>query len=208
MQSRNIRLDHKIIFSIVNTGSRVLDLGCGEGDLLYLLAREKKVTAQGIEKDDKAIRECVKKGLSVFHDDIESGLKEYPDHSFDYVILNQSMEEVKDVDTLIDDALRIGYKVIVGFPNFAYIKARLMMFFQGRAPVTKSLPYSWFNTPNVRFLSILDFREYCSDKDIKIISAHYLGLKRVQWFMPNLFSLNAVFLLTKGNNEFSKCIKK
>lgn len=201
MQSRNIRLDHKIIFSIVHTGSRILDLGCGEGHLMYLLAREKKVNAQGIEKDDRAIQECVKKGLSVFHDDIESGLKEYPDHSFDYVILNQCMEEVKDVDTLIDDALRIGDKVIIGFPNFAYIKARLMMFFWGRAPVTKSLPYSWFDTPNVRFLSIIDFREFCSAKGVKIIGSHYLGERSVLWFLPNLFALNAVFVLTKENKE-------
>jgi methionine biosynthesis protein MetW len=196
MTSREIRLDHKIIFSIVDPGSRVLDLGCGEGDLLYLLAREKQVIAQGIEKDDRAIQECVKKGLSVFHDDIESGLREYPESSFDYVILNQSMEEVKNVDRLLQDALRIGKKVIVGFPNFAYIKARFMMFFHGRAPVTESLPYSWYDTPNVRFLSITDFSEYCSEKDIKIISAHYLGEKGIVRFLPNLMALNAVFVLT------------
>ena len=197
MTSREIRLDHKVIFSIVDPGSRVLDLGCGEGDLLYLLARDRQVIAQGIEKDDMAVQECVKKGLSVFHDDIESGLREYPEHSFEYVILNQSMEEVKNVDSLINDALRIGNKVIVGFPNFAYRKARLMMFFRGRAPVTESLPYSWYDTPNVRFLSITDFSEYCAEKHIKIISAHYLGEKGIVIFLPNLMALNAVFVLTK-----------
>jgi len=200
MTSRDIRLDHKIIYSVIDQGSRVLDLGCGEGDLLYLLARDKQVIAQGIEMDDKAIQECVKKGLSVFHDDIESGIREYPEHAFDFVILNQSMEEVKNVDSLIQDALRIGKKVIVGFPNFAYIKSRWMMFFKGRAPVTKSLPYSWFDTPNVRFLSIIDFKEFCFDKGIRILSAHYLGEKRVLRFFPNLFALNAVFVLTKGDN--------
>jgi len=200
MTSRDIRLDHKIIYSVIDPGSRVLDLGCGEGDLLYLLVREKHVIAQGIEMDDRAIQECVKKGLSVFHDDIMSGLREYPDHSFDFVILNQSMEEVKNVDTVIHEALRIGKKVIVGFPNFAYIKSRWMMFYKGRAPITKSLPYSWFDTPNVRFLSIMDFMEFCSDKGIKIISAHYLGAKKLLWFFPNLFALNAVFVLTRGDN--------
>lgn len=197
MASPDIRLDHKIIYSVVDPRSRVLDLGCGEGDLLYLLARNKMVIAQGIEMDDDAIQECVKKGLSVFHDDIENGLKEYPENSFDFVILNQSMEEVKDVDRLMDDALRIGKKVIVGFPNFAYMKARWMLFFRGRAPVTKSLPYSWFNTPNVRFLSIMDFREYCAEKDIRIINAHYLGANKTLWFFPNLFALNAIFVLTR-----------
>jgi len=197
MTSREIRLDHKIIYSVVDRGAKVLDLGCGEGDLLYILARDKKVIAQGIEMDDRAIQECVKKGLSVFHDDIMSGLSEYPDNSFDFVILNQSMEEVKNVDTVIREALRIGTKAIVGFPNFAYIKSRWMMFFKGRAPVTKSLPYSWFDTPNVRFLSITDFREFCSEKDIRIVEAYYLGAKRVLRFLPNLFALNAVFVLTR-----------
>jgi methionine biosynthesis protein MetW len=197
MTSRDIRLDHKIIYSIVDKGSRVLDLGCGEGDLLYLLVRDKRVIAQGIEKDDRAIQECVKKGLSVFHDDIESGLREYSEDSFDFVILSQSMEEVRNVDSLIQDALRIGDKVVVGFPNFAYIKSRWMMFFRGRAPITKSLPYSWFDTPNVRFLSILDFQEFCSEKGMRIISAHYLGERGAVRFLPNLMALNAVFVLTK-----------
>jgi len=197
MASNDIRLDHKIIYSIIDQGSKVLDLGCGEGDLLYLLVRDKQVKAQGIEFDDRAIQVCVKKGLSVFHDDIEGGLSEYPDHSFDFVILNQSMEEVKNVDSVIHDALRIGKKVIVGFPNFAYIKARLMLFFKGRAPITKSLPYSWFDTPNVRFLSIMDFKEFCLEKGIRIVESRYLGVKKAIWLFPNLFALNAIFVLSK-----------
>jgi methionine biosynthesis protein MetW len=120
MASEYIRLDHRIIYSIIKPNSRVLDLGCGEGDLLYPLVRDKQVRAQGIELSEKAIQECVKKGLSVFHDDIENSLREYPDNSFDYVILNQSMQEVKKVDCVIQEAMRIGSKVIVGFPNFAY----------------------------------------------------------------------------------------
>ncbi len=188
--------DHQIIYSIVEPDSRVLDLGCGEGELLYPLVRDKHIRAQGIELNDKAIQECVKKGLSVFHDDIESGLREYPDDAFDYVILNQSMQEVRKVDCVIQEALRIGTKVIVGFPNFAHVKARFSLFFHGKSPVTKSLPYLWYDTPNVRFLSITDFKDFCAEKKIRIVEAHYLGEKTIVRFLPNLFALNAIFVLT------------
>jgi len=197
MKSNEIRVDHQIIYRIVEPGARVLDLGCGNGDLLYLLAREKGAKVQGIEVNDLAIYECVKKGLSVFHGDIESGLTEYPKQSFDYVVLNQSLQEVEKVDDLIDEALRVGSKVIVGFPNFAFWGARLMLFFRGKAPVTRSLPYNWNNTPNVRFLSISDFKEFCREKNLKVKEAHYLGKKRSIILWPNLFALNAIFVVTK-----------
>jgi methionine biosynthesis protein MetW len=199
MASKDIHLDHRIIYSIIEPDSRVLDLGCGEGDLLYPLVRDKQVRAQGIELDDKAIQECVKKGLSVFQDDIENSLREYPDHSFDYVILNQSMQEVKKVDLVIQEAMRIGNKVIVGFPNFAYIKSRLMLFFRGKSPITGSLPYLWFDTPNVRFLSITDFKNFCEEKNIRIVEAHYLGEKEIVYLWPNLLALNAIFVLTNNS---------
>jgi methionine biosynthesis protein MetW len=199
MAARDIHLDHRIIYSIIEPNSRVLDLGCGEGDLLYPLVRDKHIRAQGIELNDKAIQECVKKGLSVFQDDIENSLREYPDHSFDYVIMNQSMQEVKKVDLVIQEAMRIGNKVIVGFPNFAYIKSRLMLFFRGKAPITGSLPYLWFDTPNVRFLSITDFKNFCEEKNIRIVAAHYLGEKEIVHLWPNLLALNAIFVLTNNS---------
>jgi methionine biosynthesis protein MetW len=136
--------------------------------------------------------------LSVFHDDIENSLPEFPDRSFDYVILNQSMQQVKNVDDVIQESLRIGNKVIVGFPNFAYIKSRFMLFFRGRAPITGSLPYLWFDTPNVRFLSITDFKNFCEEKKIRIVEAHFLGENDIVRFFPNLFALNAVFVLKNG----------
>jgi len=197
MKSNGIRLDHQIIYRIVESGARVLDLGCGNGDLLYLLAREKAAKVQGIEVNDSAIYECVKKGLSVFHGDIESGLMEYPHQSFDYVILNQSLQEVKKVDDLIEEALRVGSKVIVGFPNFAFWGARLMLFFRGKAPITRSLPYNWNNTPNVRFLSINDFKDFCRGRNLKVKEAHYLGKERTVNLWPNLFALNGIFVVTK-----------
>ena len=197
MESNGIQLDHQIISRIIEPQSRVLDLGCGDGDLLYLLAREKGARVQGIEVNDSAIYECVKKGLSVFHGDIESGLAEYPDHSFDYVILNQSMQEVKKIDWLVQEALRIGGKIIVGFPNFAYLQARVMLFFKGKAPITSSLPHRWYDTPNVRFLSISDFRDFCREKNLRVLEAHYLGKKKSVGLWPNLFALNGIFVVTK-----------
>ena len=197
MKSNGIRIDHQIISRIIEPGSRVLDLGCGNGDLLYLLAKEKEAKVQGIEANEAAISECVKKGLSVYHGDLESGLTEYPDRSFDYVILNQSMQEVKRVDWLIQEALRVGKRTIVGFPNFAYIQARLMLFFKGKAPITPSLPYCWYDTPNVRFLSITDFRDFCREKGLIIQGSYYLGERRRISLLPNLFALNSIFVVEK-----------
>lgn len=198
MKPDNARPDERIIYDIIKSGSKVLDLGCGDGRLLSLLVEGKKVKAQGIELDEKAIYKCVERGLSVFHSDIDTGLPEYPEQSFDYVILNQSMQEVKKADLVIQEALRVGKNVIVGFPNFAYIRSRSMLFFRGKAPITKSLPYQWYDTPNYRFLSISDFKGYCERKNINILASHFLGKKKPVSFWPNLFALNAIFVITKS----------
>jgi methionine biosynthesis protein MetW len=191
-----IRPDHQVIFDMIEPGSRVLDLGCGTGDLIYLLMRDKNAWVQGIELDEQAIYACVKKGLSVCQSDIESGLAEYPDHSFDYVILNQSLQEVRKAFFLLREALRVGNQVIVGFPNFAYISARFSLFFGGRAPVTPSLPYHWYDTPNVRFLSISDFRHFCREKGFTVQKACFLDGQKTITFWPNLRALGAIFLLS------------
>lgn len=196
-----VRLDHRVIEGMIKPGSRVLDLGCGNGALLLGLAGEKKARVQGIELDDVAVRQCVEKGLSVFHSDIERGLSEYPDGAFDYVILNQSMQEVRNVEHLLREALRVGRKVIVGFPNFAHLKARIMLFFGGKSPITDTLPYRWYDTPNVRFLSIRDFEDFCGTKGLRILKAVALGTAGIVTFRPNLFARNAVFLLAKDEKE-------
>ena len=195
MQS-NPSLDHKAILEWIHEGASVLDLGCGDGELLALLVRERHVKAQGIEIDEQAIYQCVAKGLSVFHEDIDHGLSDYADQSFDYVILNQSFQQVKKPDIVLREALRVGREVIVGFPNFAHYQARLQIFFRGRTPVTPSLPYEWQDTPNLHFLSISDFIGYCHQRNIKIERAAFAGKKRRIRILPNLFGLTGIFLIS------------
>ncbi len=195
--SRDIRLDHKLIAGMIEEKARVLDLGCGDGELLHLLAEEKNARVQGIELSEHQIYACVEKGVSVFHGDIEGGLRNYPDTSFDYVILNQSMQETKNVQYVIEEALRVGEKVIIGFPNFAFWDARGRLFFRGKVPITKSLPYEWYNTPNLHFLSLTDFVDFCGKNRLKILRKFYLGKGRIIRFFPNLFALNGLFLITR-----------
>ncbi|MBN1662944.1 MAG: methionine biosynthesis protein MetW [Deltaproteobacteria bacterium] len=193
-----IRADHRMIFDIIEPGAKVLDLGCGNGDLMQILEQRKNARVRGIEVDLSSIYQCVEKGLSVCQGDIESSLEEYPDHAFDYVILNQSMQEIKNAHFLLVEALRVGARVIVGFPNFAHIGARISLFFKGQAPVTDALPYCWYNTPNVRFLSIRDFKAFCREKGFRIVGEYYLGAKKRRYLLPNLFALNGIFVITEA----------
>lgn len=197
MQPSLDRIDYKVIAGIIEPQSKVLDLGCGNGVLLDYLLKERKVSGHGIELQSECIKQCVEKGLTVFHADIESGLKDYPDGKFDYVIMNQSMQEIKNVDFIIAEALRVGKKLIVGFPNFAHLKSRVKMFLGGKAPMTQTLPYRWYDTPNLHFLSIIDFKEFCQEKNYDIADSFYLGNNRIIRFLPNLFALDAVFVIYK-----------
>ena len=193
----NMKSDHQIIANIINEGAHVLDLGCGNGELLAFLMQKKKALVQGIELDENQMHRCVERGLTVLQGDIESGLVDYPDKSFDFVILNQIMQEIKKADFVIQESLRVGKRVIVGFPNFAHIKPRFTLVFRGKTPINEALPYYWFETPNIRFLTISDFIDYCAKKEIKIEHQYYLGKSRPVYFMPNLFAQNALFVITR-----------
>lgn len=192
-----MKADHQIISQIISAGAHVLDLGCGSGELLAFLTQEKKALVQGIELDEDQMHQCVERGLTVLQGDIESGLVDYPDKSFDFVILNQIMQEIKKADFVIQESLRVGKHVIVGFPNFAHLTARLTLLLAGKTPINEALPYYWFETPNIRFLTINDFIDYCSKKNIIIEQKFFLGKSKLISFLPNLLALNALFVITK-----------
>jgi methionine biosynthesis protein MetW len=197
MLSESNRLDHRIIAELIAPGSSVLDLGCGTGELLHMLIKDRGARGQGVEIDEQAIYTCVARGLNVFHGDIDSGLSEYPDRLFDYVILNQSLQQVRHVEPVVEDSLRVGKRVIVGFPNFAHYSARLHLFFKGRTPVTPSLPYQWYETPNLHFLSISDFFVFCLDKGITVERCEYIGNRGRLSRLPNIFAQIGIFIISK-----------
>jgi methionine biosynthesis protein MetW len=201
MTSNVVPLENKAIVEWIQQGSSVLDLGCGNGELLALLVREKKVRAQGIEIDEQAIYQCVAKGLSVFHEDIDNGLSGYADKTFDYVILNQSLQQVKKPDVVVKEALRVGREVIIGFPNFAHYSARMQLSLKGKVPITPSLPYEWHDTPNLHFLSISDFIGYCHQRNIKIKKSFFVGRNRRVKILPNLFALIGIFVISNEEVE-------
>lgn len=189
--------DNKVFADWIPNGASILDLGCGDGELLSFLTKTKGVHAQGIELNEQAIVRCVSAGLSVIQQDIDTGLSEYGNNSFDYVIINQTIQQVKRPDFALLEALRVGKKVIVGIPNFAHYKARASIFFRGRVPVTPSLPFQWYDTPNLHFLSLNDFKDYCKNKGITIEATFYRTDSREVKFLPNLFAENGYFLLSK-----------
>lgn len=188
-----MRPDHAAIVGMVEPGAQVLDLGCGKGELLAVLVKERGVKAQGIELREESIYECVEKGLTVLHGDIEGGLGEFPDKSFDYVILNQSMQETRNVEFVLKEALRVGKNAIVGFPNMCHWRARLDVVYRGRTPVSRALPYRWHNTPNMHFLSLLDFEDFCREKGVTILDRRGLTARGPVGFWPNLLAESAVY---------------
>jgi len=193
----SIRLDYQIILDLIEPNSKVLDLGCGDGQLLHLLIKKKSVRGTGIEIDEKAVYACIEKGLTISHEDINYALSSYPNKSFDYVIMNESLQQVLDPQKSIFEALRVGKKVIIGVPNFCHFLARIQIFLGGQVPVTRELPYQWYETPNLRFFSLKDFKKFCYQKKIHIVKQESLGLKFPVALFPNLFAHFGIFLLKK-----------
>lgn len=164
-----LRYDLQIIASWIDPGSKVLGLGCGEGDLLYELKNRKGVTCTGIEKNEARVAHCIERGLTVLQGDINREVLDYPDCAFDFVILSQTLQQIYEPAPLIHSMLRIGRKCIVSFPNFSHWRIRRQLMFNGRAPVSRQLPYQWHDTPNIRVITLKDFRNYARQVGFKII---------------------------------------
>jgi methionine biosynthesis protein MetW len=164
-----VRFDLQVIASWIDPGSRVLDLGCGNGDLLDYLKKHKQVNGTGIEySEDKAAR-CIERGLTVLQGDFRKEVRDYPEKRFDVIVLSQTLQQVYDPKELLVDLLRIGRQVIVSFPNFAHWSARLQILLTGMAPVTDQLPYEWHNTPNIRVISIKDFKRFLRVTGVRVV---------------------------------------
>jgi methionine biosynthesis protein MetW len=195
----SLRPDLAIIARNVAQGARVLDVGCGDGLLMAALRQQKNVDARGLELDGANVSAAVSRGLSVVQGDADSDLADYPDNSFDYAILSQTLQTTRRPDLALDHLLRIGNRAFVSFPNFAQWRIRFAHMFGGRMPVTRQLPDRWYDTPNIHHVTIDDFRSFLAERNVKIEGAWFLsGGKPRGDKMANLLAEHAVFLLKKG----------
>ena len=201
MKETVFNIGHEFIISEIPAKAKVLDLGCGKGDLLAALKKERKVDGYGIEISPEAVNECIAKGIFAYHGDIDEGLSDYKDNSFDYVILNQTIQNTKKPDIVLKNAMRIGRNVIVSFPNFSYFLLRASLFFRGTMPKTKALPYEWYDTPNIHMLTINDFRKFCRERNFCIVHEHHFSLNSKdkstrKKLLPNIRAVYGFFVIT------------
>jgi len=196
-----MKSEFKVIADLLPNNSKVLDVGCGDGSLMDLLAKDKNIKVRGLELDQSNVQKCIVKGLPVIQGDAETELYQFPPQSFDYVILSQTLQAFYKQDKVLKELLRIGKSVIVSIPNFGYWKVRTSLLFFGKMPITKTIPNTWFNTPNLHMCTIKDLFNYCEDQNIEIkkvigVNENNISLiKKSNLEMKNLFSKLGIFLI-------------
>lgn len=201
MRKVYVRRDFEIIGELIEPGTRVLDLGCGEGELLEWLKEHKQVDGRGVEMTGTRVQRAISRGVTVYQGNLESAVNEYPDQVFDYVILSQTLQETRDPLKVLRGMLRVGKRAIVAFPNFGHFSVRLTTLWSGRAPRTRLFPHEWFNSPNIHFLSVLDFENLAAREKWRVEKRIFLsGAKKVSSF-PNLMAEVAVFLVSSTRSS-------
>jgi len=198
-----VKIQDDVLAGLIDINSRVLDVGCGDGSLLLYLKKNKRVDGRGLEINQKNVQECLARGLAVIEGDAEKDLINYPDNSFDTAILNQAIQQFYEPRKVLNELLRIAKKAIITIPNFGYWKVRLSLLLKGTMPVTKTLPHSWYDTPNLHMSSIKDFYNLCSLDNIKVIKSISItsdkisDIKTNNLEIKNLISELGVFLVSK-----------
>ncbi len=191
------RSDYAIISELVQPNTKVLDLGCGDGELLQWLAENKAVEARGIEINSSKVQRAIARGVSVYQGDIDEGLNDYPDITFDYIILSQTLQETRNPLRVLREMLRVGRRVIVAFPNFGHWSVRLAHLISGRAPKTKLFPHDWYDSPNIHFLTVKDFEDLASNEGWIVERKIFLAGRHTGKLLSNLMAEVAVFLVRK-----------
>ena len=197
-----MKKEFKVIAELLPKNVRVLDVGCGDGSLMNLLIKEKNIEARGLEIKEEYVKKCIYKGLSVIEGNAETELLQFPDQSFDYVVLSQTLQAFYNPEKVLKELLRVGKSAIVSIPNFGYWKVRTSLLIFGKMPMTKTLPYNWHNTPNLHMCTIKDMFNFCSEKNIKMDKILGINedktsqIKRSNLEIKNLFSKIGIFLLS------------
>ena len=196
-----MRADLEIIEQWIQPGARVLDLGCGDGELLHHLEQAKQVRGYGLEIDPQDISRCIERGVNVIEQDLDQGLANFTDNSFDTLVMTQALQVMHRPDLVLDEMLRVGKESIITFPNFGHWRARFYLALKGKMPVSEFLPYTWYNTPNIHFCTFKDFEALCREKNIQIINRTVVNREHhdhwVTNLWPNMLGEIAIYHVTK-----------